>query len=56
LTTGEPDLVRWKRLGAERIRKRTEGMTRELLLASWKERELEFEKLREERRAARQQV
>jgi len=56
MTTREPDCVRWKRIGAERIRKETEGMTREQLLAWWRERELGFRRLSEERRAAHQQA
>ncbi|MBM3477022.1 MAG: hypothetical protein FJX75_27455 [Armatimonadetes bacterium] len=50
--TREPDCVRWKRLGAERIRRETEGMTREEVLAWWRERELELKRLREERKQA----
>jgi hypothetical protein len=50
--TREPDCVRWKRIGAERIRKETEGMTREELLAWWREQEAEFRRLQEERRRA----
>jgi len=44
--------VRWKRIGAEAIRKETEGMTREELLAWWRERELELRRLRAERAQA----
>ena len=50
--TREPDCVRWKRIGAERIRRETEGLTREELLAWWRERELEFRRQREERKRA----
>jgi len=56
MTTKEPDCVRWKRTGAERIHEQTKDLSPEELLAWWQERNREFEEAMARRRAEREQA